>query len=291
MPGNVLALLAGALFLLVYVRLAGHLAPGLLWPVLAAPSLAVCGAACLGWASVWPILGELGKSVVFLIMSAAAVVAVLRLALSLKKTRRFLKSVRRCALPFPVRLEGQSVVVFADKRPVAFTAGLIRPRIFLSSALRDLLDEEELRAVVVHESGHLEARDPLRTLLITFFCDLYLFLPIAPILKAASRFKTEQRADARAVGFQGGSSPLARALRKAQGLPDTTCSALGDLRHERIASLGGDRRKRPVPTARIVLSAGLALLFVFLALRPIPRSAFEALGRHRQSCPQHDVHR
>ena len=71
--------------------------------------------------------------------------------------RRFARSIRACD-PRPL---GDAWVV-PDERPRAFCAGLIRPRIYVSSGAVALLDGPALRAVLAHERHHARRRDPLR---------------------------------------------------------------------------------------------------------------------------------
>jgi Zn-dependent protease with chaperone function len=59
---------------------------------------------------------------------------------------------------------GRSVTVIAGARPLAFCAGLVRPRIYLSEGALGRLGTGELAAVVAHEAHHAARRDPLRIL-------------------------------------------------------------------------------------------------------------------------------
>ncbi len=52
--------------------------------------------------------------------------------------------------------------VIEDARPRAFCAGLVRPRVYVSSGALALLDDAALRAVLEHELAHARRRDPLR---------------------------------------------------------------------------------------------------------------------------------
>ena len=52
--------------------------------------------------------------------------------------------------------------VFGDERPRAFCAGLVRPRVYVSSGAVALLDRSALHAVMLHECHHARRRDPLR---------------------------------------------------------------------------------------------------------------------------------
>jgi hypothetical protein len=66
------------------------------------------------------------------------------------------------------RLRAQAIrrhagaLVIEDPRPRAFCAGLMRPRVFVSSGAVALLDEGALHAVLAHELAHARRRDPLR---------------------------------------------------------------------------------------------------------------------------------
>jgi hypothetical protein len=53
-------------------------------------------------------------------------------------------------------------LVFEDERPRAFCAGLVRPRVYVSSGAVASLDEPALHAVILHERHHARRRDPLR---------------------------------------------------------------------------------------------------------------------------------
>jgi hypothetical protein len=53
-------------------------------------------------------------------------------------------------------------LVIEDARPRAFCAGLLRPRVFVSSGAVALLDDGALHAVLAHELAHARCRDPLR---------------------------------------------------------------------------------------------------------------------------------
>jgi hypothetical protein len=53
-------------------------------------------------------------------------------------------------------------MVIDDERPRAFCAGLLRPRVYISSGAVALLDAHALGAVLLHERHHARRRDPLR---------------------------------------------------------------------------------------------------------------------------------
>lgn len=59
------------------------------------------------------------------------------------------------------RFKAPSVGIILDRNPTAFTYGLFRPgaRIVLTDGIFEFLNEEETRAVVAHELGHIVNRD------------------------------------------------------------------------------------------------------------------------------------
>jgi Zn-dependent protease with chaperone function len=89
-----------------------------------------------------------------LIVTAAAVRGTGR---ELAAARRFH---RRLAKQKPRHLRG--ALVIEDERPQAFCAGLIRPRVYISTGALALLDDSGRDAVLAHEHHHASRRDPLR---------------------------------------------------------------------------------------------------------------------------------
>ena len=75
---------------------------------------------------------------------------------------------------------GQPVegVYIVDELPnPAFTAGWLRPRIFLAAQLESLLTEDELTAVIRHESAHAKGRDPLKLSVLRFLASTLFYIP------------------------------------------------------------------------------------------------------------------
>lgn len=67
---------------------------------------------------------------------------------------------------------------FSDARPLVFTAGFVKPAIFISPALLAQLDIEELRSILLHELAHIKRLDNLRALLWDSFSILLIALSI-----------------------------------------------------------------------------------------------------------------
>jgi hypothetical protein len=106
-------------------------------------------------AALTPLLAAL------LALAAALLLAPLgRAGAQLARTHRHLAALRLAArLP---RAPGLSLV--ESQRPFSITTGIVRPRIWISTALTGSLSRDQLDVVAAHERAHARRRDPLRTL-------------------------------------------------------------------------------------------------------------------------------
>jgi beta-lactamase regulating signal transducer with metallopeptidase domain len=105
-----------------------------------------------------------------------------------------------------------TIRVFAHERPKAFCAGLLKPRIYLSSGALETVPSAELDAVLEHESHHRIRRDPLRVLIVQVLGDSLFFLPLMGRLRERYCALAELAADESAVAKTGDRSALAAAL-------------------------------------------------------------------------------
>jgi hypothetical protein len=97
--------------------------------------------------------------------------------------------------------------------PLAFCAGWLRPRVYVSTAALERLSAAELRAVLAHEHHHLALRDPLRLAVGRVLCQALFFLPVLRPLHDRYGEVAELTADAAAVAATGGAAaPLASAM-------------------------------------------------------------------------------
>jgi hypothetical protein len=113
----------------------------------------------------------LGQKVTYPAANLAAVIvlalALLGLAVTAMTVSGALREVaadrrlRRWLAAHASRRHGVALVI-EDERPRAFCAGLLRPRVYVSTGLLALLDESALAAVILHERQHARRRDPLR---------------------------------------------------------------------------------------------------------------------------------
>ena len=153
---------------------------------------------------------------------------------------------------------------------LAFTAGLIRPRVYLAEILQTELTEAELEAVLLHELHHRRMRDPLRSLAITFIADVFFWVPLMRHGVDHVLARLEFAADDAAR--QGGDAPLASAIlrvaRLAQSGPSSGVGfTIPEFFERRIDRLLTSRRRAEVlPRARgrIVVRSALALVVFWI---------------------------
>lgn len=70
-------------------------------------------------------------------------------------------------------LQGKLVTVLNTSAPLAFTAGMLRPKIYLSQGLLDSLSDTQQVCVITHENAHKSARDPMQKWLFSIFSAYY----------------------------------------------------------------------------------------------------------------------
>lgn len=123
-----------------------------------------------------------------------------------------------------------AVAEVRSDRPYAFTHGIWRPRVVVSTGLVAQATHDELVAVLRHEGYHVRHRDPLKVLALRTWGAALAFLPIVPTVFQRLLDRQELRAD-RAAVRQSGVAALAGAMLKAVGRPEagpaTALTAIG----------------------------------------------------------------
>ncbi|HEV2059410.1 MAG TPA: M48 family metalloprotease, partial [Solirubrobacteraceae bacterium] len=123
------------------------------------PSAEALWAACQ--AVVIPDVSLAGALSLVLGMLSFAVIG-LALASAWRQLRASRRFVRALDIVERRSVDDITVVVADEQQPVAFCAGLISSRIYVSTGALAALDGDELQAVVTHERHHARQRDPLR---------------------------------------------------------------------------------------------------------------------------------
>jgi BlaR1 peptidase M56 len=179
---------------------------------------------------------------------------------------------------------GVGLTVFTDEHPDAFSAGLLKPRVYLSSGALQTLQPGELAAVTEHEFHHCERRDPLRMLIVHVLSDALFFLPVMRRMRERYRTLAELAADEAAVSKGACPGTLAAAM---IAFAEGSRPGVVGIAPERVDHLLGTTRRWNLP---VVMLAGtlvtLAALFTVamgLALTVVP-AGMSLAGMTAQLC-------
>jgi Zn-dependent protease with chaperone function len=180
----------------------------------------------------------------------------------------------------------------------AFTAGWVRPKVFVAGNLSARLSAPELAAVFAHEAAHIERRDPLRLSLLRFLGCVLFWLPALRRLAADLADEAEIEADDHAarhhplvlasalVTLAGGEPVLVSGI----AAPGFRGSGSSDLLERRVRRLAGaDTSVGTHVTRRSLGGAVASLALVWLSgvvvAHPLPTaSAAHAFADH---CEHH----
>lgn len=189
--------------------------------------------------------------------------AVAVMMLAARSATRQLRASRRFVRTLNVVGSGpDGAVLFEDARPQAFCAGLLRPRIYVSTGTLRALGSDELDAVMAHEAHHARLHDPLRVLIARVLSDALFFLPA--VRRLADRYSAlaELAADSAAVRARG-TQPLASALLAFEAADP----AVVGIAPERVDHLLGDRPAWELPLALMAWAVVVLTVVTVVALR------------------------
>lgn len=255
----------GIFALQLAVGLCGAAVTGLaLWVLagaitLQSPSTAALAEACRSFVLPQPSLEAMLALMLGSVAFAVLILAARSLRRRLQASRRIVRSLR------VIGYQRGRAIVFADPQPLAFCAGLLRPRVYVSTGAIDALSPPELEAVLAHEAHHVRCRDPLRIVIARVLADALFFLPVLRDLAARYEALAEIAADAAAVRRHGGDrSPLAGAL---LAFDERASSAVVAIAPERVDHLLGQRPRWEVPVALLGWATVIVAASVIVALR------------------------
>ncbi|MCW3027609.1 MAG: peptidase Ste24p [Solirubrobacterales bacterium] len=191
-----------------------------------------------------------------LLMAAAAA---WRAARELLASRAFGRAI---AARSPRPLDGAWVI--EDDRAQAFCAGLLRPRVYLSTGALELLDSAALAAVIAHERQHARRHDPLRLACSRVLLAGLFFVPALRRLTQRQHALAELSADEAAVLSTGGDrSALASAMLSFSRAGDADAVGVDP---ERIDHLLGERVHWGLPVALCLGTAAALSTLIALAV-------------------------
>lgn len=186
------------------------------------------------------------------------------------------------------------VRILVDRaRHPAFTAGVVRPRIYMSDLLQQTLSAAELRAVFRHELHHYQRCDPLRFAVLRFAAKTFFWLPLIGLLVEDLMEEAEIMADDFAASPADGSDPLdvASALIKiGRGAPLAATPAIGGFKlvERRVRRLLDEPAgaKQTVLAPRQILLSLFAVLAVWIAATFSPVSVHGMTMQLGDPCPR-----
>lgn len=166
-------------------------------------------------------------------------------------------------------LDAESVRIVEGLANPAFTAGWLKPRIYLAAELPQLLSGPELERLVAHEAAHLKRRDPLRLAVLRFFACMLFWIPA--LRKLAADVADEAEFEADEVAANGKPLILASAilnvalwkksgLERVPGVGFVRC----DLVEQRVRRLSGEAQPRTSHVTSRSLIGATAMLAVVL---------------------------
>ena len=191
-----------------------------------------------------------------------AVVLLVAVFAAVRQVRAHRRLIR--TLPVSGALPGHpSVHVVAADAPMAFCAGWLRPRVYVSTAVLGRLSPGELRAVLAHEQHHGALRDPLRLAIGRVLCTALFFLPVLRPLHDRYADEAEITADAAALAASDGATgPLASAM---LALAATPAGGVVGISPDRVDVLLG-RRPPSWRVPRALLLTALTTIAAVVAL-------------------------
>nr|WP_256469071.1 M56 family metallopeptidase [Conexibacter sp. DBS9H8] len=220
------------------------------------PSAARAFAACRSWLTTLDPVGLLAMAIGAIGMMV--IVRTLSSALRLQRsTSRYLRSLQ----PVETLPGYPPVEVVADAAPQAFCAGLLQPRIYISTGALERLNRDELRSVLAHETHHTCVRDPFRLLVTRALGDGLFFVPAMRRMNRDYAMVSELAADEAAVRAGGGPQPLASAMLTFGEAGDPAVVGVSTERVDHL--LGGSP---PLLPLRLQVAGGLTIGVLMLAV-------------------------
>jgi beta-lactamase regulating signal transducer with metallopeptidase domain len=192
-----------------------------------------------------------------------------------------------------IKLSGTSIPTFriSNSFPIIAVVGVFRPRLFIAARVLETLSQEELKAAIAHEGGHLAAHDNFKRSLLRACRDALMIVPCGRTLDRAWAEAAECAADEHAAQQSAEVAlNLASALVKIAKMVPVGARAAVPLaaflvgaeetrgvkaRVRRLLEIASNGYQRRVPTPAITQIApaasicGLLMLALLVATNPI----------------------
>jgi len=207
---------------------------------------------------------------IVLVAAASALAVAVRASWLAAATARELAALPRASAPQSLVAAAQCAGItrlrcLAGTDRTAFCAGLLRPRVYVTTATAEL-GANELAAVLAHEAAHARRRDPLRRLITRSAADVVFWFPLLRWWLHRHVENAEVHADKAAINHAGRGA-LAAALLAAAAQPPVPAPAMAGATETRIAYLlGEDLPTRRPPAGLVVVSLLGAIGAVWLVM-------------------------
>lgn len=153
----------------------------------------------------------LAGGLTYALFSRFRAVRALRMTLSALPSEELAENHPFGAVARTLGLRRESLRIVRNLPTPAFTAGWVRPRVFIAHEVRELLTTEEVTALLAHETAHVRRHDPLKLSLLRFLADTLFYIPALRTLADDVADEAEIAADDFAAGCDG-TSPAALAF-------------------------------------------------------------------------------
>lgn len=210
--------------------------------------------------------------------------------LQLHKTQKFITDSHKWRVNLPVKVAKMAknlgildkVEVVKSNSFSSFCYGFLNPRIRISSRVVNQLTVRQLKAVLIHESYHLENRDPLKIFMSQIASSMFFFIPIIKDIKNYYILSKELTADQLAIdsnyGFNLRQALYKTLTQKMQFVGVASFATASDL-EQRISFL----TKKQKPLVRFSLFRLLVSLVVFMFVFVVVTLPVYAMGDNKDS--------
>lgn len=227
------------------------------------------------------------KSTVIIVLLIALALGSLSFFIQMVKTKRLVKSLlrKRAALPQGVTEITNSldlkekIHVIEDTNCFSFCAGILYPRILITTALITTLTNKEIESVLLHEKAHIQNHDPLKMLFGKTVSWLFFFLPIFSELNKNMQATSEILADSFVTSFQKDDTYLRSALKKILTTPQMSFALTPAIANPDYLEIRIDRLINPTPRRFNASWMGIGTSILFFSFMMFflqtPVSAFQ----------------
>lgn len=171
------------------------------------------------------------------------------------------------------------IFIVEDTNSFSFCAGILHPRILITTSLIHTLSDKELESVFLHEKAHIQNLDPFKMLFGKTITWLFFFLPIFSEINKNMQATSEILADRFVTSFQQDDKYLRNALKKILRTPQksfafTPAIANPEYLEIRIHRLVNPKRGQSFRVSWMSIATSILFLLFMIFLLQTPASAF-----------------